>query len=113
AIVPAKTTYADGERLRIEVTLPWKIPFSTAEVVIGQPVYKGRQGNDVRARLPEWKTGNVYAAKRLRVPPNANKVSFEFVAAFPPDAQAEKVAPIIHQAAFTVPVELKVDDYST
>src|SRR5690606_36001580 len=44
---------------------------------------------------------------------NDDKVSFEFVAAFPPDAQAEQVAPITHQASFTVPVELKVDDWST
>lgn len=111
-IAPAKSAYADGERLRIEVTLPWSIPFSTAEVRIGQPVYKNASGQDVRAWLPEWKAGNGYAAKRLPVPPNGNKVTFEFAAGFPSDAKAEKVGPVIHQASFTVPVELTTDGYS-
>lgn len=111
AIAPAKTTYADGERLRIEVTLPWKIPFSTTTVVIGRPVYKNAGGHDVRAQFPEWKAANVYADKRLRVPPNSDKVSFEFVARFPSDVKMEPVGTIFRKASFTVPVALETDDY--
>lgn len=109
ALVPQKTTYQDGERLRIEVTLPWKIPISTAQVVIGQPVYKNANGIDVRAQLQEWRTGSAYAAKHLPVPPNSDKVSFEFVAQLPSDARMEQVGPTFRKASFKVPVELKVN----
>ena len=113
AIVPARTTpYGDGERVRIDVTLPWRIPISTATVVIGQPVYTNTQGREVRARLPEWKVGNAFVEKRIAVPPNADRVSFEFVARFPSDAKVERVGPIGLNASFRVPVELTGEHYS-
>ncbi|HEX2139528.1 MAG TPA: hypothetical protein VHG33_07445 [Woeseiaceae bacterium] len=103
--------YADGERLRIDVALPWKIPVSTATVVIGQPVYKDRNGRDVRARLPEWKAGSTYTAKRIAVPPNGNKVSFDFVARFPSDAASERLGPMLLKTSFVVPVQLTTENH--
>lgn len=103
--------YVDGERLRVDVALPWRIPFSTATVVVEQPVYKDRNGRDVRARLPEWKAGNGYAAQRIPVPPNSNKVSFEFVARFPSDAAAERFGPMFLKTSFTMPVRLTTENH--
>lgn len=99
--------YTDGERLRIEVTLPWKIPVSTVTVAIGQPVYKDRNGADVSARLPEWKANGGYMPKRISVPPNSNKVSFEFVARFPSNAAVKQFQAVFLTTSFSVPVVLK------
>lgn len=108
-IAPAKPApYKEGERLRVDVALPWKIPFSTTTVVIGMPVYKNVGGSAVSARLPEWKTSSgTYLPRQIDVPPNANTVGFEFAARFPSDAAVERLAPVTVQASFSVPVQLK------
>lgn len=105
------TPYADGARLRVDVNLRWKIPVSTATVLIGQPVYKDRNGRNVRADLPEWKTGSTYAPQRIAVPPNGNQVSFEFVARFPSDAAVERFGPLGVKTSLTVPVQLVTENH--
>ncbi len=112
AITPARTTpFGDGEKVRIDVDLAWKIPVATATVVIGQPVYENIHGQKVQARLPEWKFGYDYAENRYLVRPNIDKISFEFVARFPSDAKVERVGPIALNASFVVPVEITTEDY--
>lgn len=103
--------YREGERLRIDVTVPWKIPISTATVVIGQPMYKNANGQDVRAGLPEWQVGSTFGEKRIPLAPNSDRVSFEFVARFPANAAVEKVAPTIIKTSLVVPVQLTTDTY--
>lgn len=110
---PAKPApYSEGERLRIDVTLRWKIPFSTTTVVIGQPVYKNKTGHTRSAKLPEWETGGgFHEPKRISVPPNTNKVSFDFVARFPSDAAVERMGPLSVRTLFAVPVQLTTEDF--
>lgn len=105
------TPYGDGARLRVDVNLRWKIPVSTATVVIGQPVYKDRNGRNVRADLPEWQAGSTYAPQRIAVPPNRNKVSFEFVARFPSDAAVERFGPLSLKTSLIVPVQLVTENH--
>ena len=111
-IGPAKAApYAAGERLRIDVTLPWKIPFSTATVVIGKPLYQNRSGNTVSANLPEWKNGSSHHPKLITVPPNTNKVSFDFVAQFPSDAAVESLGQLAYKTSLVVPVQLRTENH--
>lgn len=111
-IAPTKPApYIAGERLRVEVALPWKIPFSTTTVVIGRPVYKNRGGSTVSAALPEWKNGAYFQPKRIAVPPNTDKVSFDFVARFPSDAAVERLGPMSVKTSLAVPVQLTTENY--
>lgn len=111
-IGPAKASpYTVGERLRIDVTLPWKIPFSTATVVIGKPLYQNRSGNTVGANLPEWKSGSSYRPKLITVPPNTNNVSFEFAAQFPSDAAIESLGQLAYKTSLVVPVQLRTENH--
>lgn len=114
ATVPArKRTYEDGEQVRIEVILPWRIPISTATVVIGRPVYQNAQGEEVRAYAAEWREGNAYhREKRIAVPPNTNKVTFEFTAEFPSDAKVKRVTPIDLNTSFVVPIQLTSEHHA-
>jgi hypothetical protein len=99
--------YSAGNQLRIDVTLPWKIPFSTTTVVVGKPLYQNRGGYTVSLNLPEWKDGSHHQPKMIDVPPNTNKVSFDFVAQFPSDAAVESLGQLAFKTSLVVPVQLK------
>lgn len=104
---PTKQFYADGDRLRIEVELAGKIPYSTTKLYVRQPQYKNTNGGTNNQQLPEWQGANNLGEKAIDVPENATKVAFEFVARFPSSARVEQASPMYQRTSLTIPVQLK------